>query len=140
MPASKTGGELDVTGGIVKRLIQIGIQALLLAAILFLSSGRLDWVWAWVYLVTFVAGVAISGIFLYRKSPALIAERAEIREGTKDWDRVLTFVYGLLAGVILQLVAGLDKRFGWSPSLPAYSIPWEDSQHQQRLLSFSMFV
>ena len=31
MPASKTDGELDVTGGIVKRLIQIGVQALLLA-------------------------------------------------------------------------------------------------------------
>jgi protein-S-isoprenylcysteine O-methyltransferase Ste14 len=118
MPASKTDGELDVTGGIVKRLIQIGVQALLLAASLFLSSGRLGWVWAWVYLATHVAGVAISGILLYRKNPALIAERAEIREGTKDWDRVLTLVYGLLASVILQLVAGLDKRFGWSPSLP----------------------
>jgi protein-S-isoprenylcysteine O-methyltransferase Ste14 len=118
MPASQSDSELDVTGGIVKRLIQLGVQALLLAAILFLSSGRLDWVWAWVYLATFAVGLGINGIILYRKNPALIAERAEVREGTKGWDRVLTLVYGLLAGVILQLVAGLDKRFGWSPSLP----------------------
>jgi protein-S-isoprenylcysteine O-methyltransferase Ste14 len=118
MPASQTDGELDVTGGIVKRLIQLGIQALLLAAILFLSSGRLDWVWAWVYVATFVVGVGINGIVLYRKNPELIAERAQVGEGTKDWDRVLTLFYGLLASVILQLVAGLDKRFGWSPSLP----------------------
>ena len=118
MPASQGDSELDVTGGIVKRLIQLGVQALLLAAILFLSSGRLDWVWAWVYLASFVAGVGIFGILLYRKNPELIAERAEIREGTKRWDRVLTFFYGILASVFLQLVAGLDKRFGWSPALP----------------------
>jgi protein-S-isoprenylcysteine O-methyltransferase Ste14 len=118
MPASQTDSELDVTGGIMKRLIQLGIQGLLLAAILFLSSGRLDWVWAWVYLATFVVGVGINGIILSRKNPELIAERAEVREGTKGWDRALTLVYGLLAGVILQLVAGLDKRFDWSPSLP----------------------
>ena len=117
-PAAPSDGELDVTGGIVKRLIQIGVQVLLLAAILFLSSGRLDWVWAWVYQASFVAGVGIFGILLYRKNPELIAERAEIREGTKRWDRVLTFFYGILASVFLQLVAGLDKRFGWSPSLP----------------------
>ncbi|MEJ2735490.1 MAG: isoprenylcysteine carboxylmethyltransferase family protein [Anaerolineae bacterium] len=118
MPARRSDGELDVTGGIVQRLIQLGIQALLLASILFLSSGRLDWVWAWVYVATFVAGVGINGIVLCRKNPELIAERAEVGEGTQDWDRVLTLVYGLLASVILQLVAGLDKRFGWSPSLP----------------------
>jgi protein-S-isoprenylcysteine O-methyltransferase Ste14 len=118
MPANRSDGELDVTGEILQRLIQLGIQALLLASILFLSSGRLDWVWAWVYVATFVAGVGINGIVLCRKNPELIAERAEVGEGTQDWDRVLTLVYGLLASVILQLVAGLDKRFGWSPSLP----------------------
>jgi protein-S-isoprenylcysteine O-methyltransferase Ste14 len=111
-------GRSDLTRGIVRRLIQLGVQVLLLAAILFISSGSLDWVWAWIYLGSFVAGMGINGFVLYRKNPALIAERAQVGEGTKGWDRALTLVYGLLASVILQLVAGLDNRFGWSPPLP----------------------
>jgi protein-S-isoprenylcysteine O-methyltransferase Ste14 len=108
----------DVTSGIVKRAVQLGIQALLLAAILLLSSGRLDWIWAWVYLATFVVGISINAFVLMRKNPELIAERSGMGEGTKGWDRVLTAVYGILAAVMVQLVAGLDHRFGWTPVLP----------------------
>ena len=118
MSPSQARGSSDLTRGIVRRLIQLGVQVLLLAAILFISSGSLGWVWAWIYLGSFVVGVGINGFVLYRKNPALIAERAQVGEGTKGWDRALTLVYGLLASVVLQLVAGLDNRFGWSPPLP----------------------
>lgn len=46
--ARQKDGRSDLTAGIVKRVVQLGIQALLLAAVLFVSSGRLDWVWAWI--------------------------------------------------------------------------------------------
>jgi protein-S-isoprenylcysteine O-methyltransferase Ste14 len=111
----------EIDRGIRKRLVQLGIQALILAAILFISAGGLAWVWGWVYLATFVLGVGTLGVVLYSKNPELIAERArQAAEGTKGWDRALTVIYGLLSAIGLQLVAGLDYRFGWSPPLPLW--------------------
>lgn len=73
--------QAEIKAGIRKRLIQLAIQTLFLAAVLFISSGRLDWVAAWAYLGLFVFGLGVNGYFLYRKNPELIAERAEVRGG-----------------------------------------------------------
>lgn len=104
--------------GIKKRAIQIFIQILIMAALLFILSGRLDWVMAWIYLGIYVVGIAINSIILLRHNPALIAERAERGAGTKGWDKVLATIYGLVSYVGTLLISGLDVRFGWSPEMP----------------------
>jgi len=106
-------GKSDLTRRIRKRLLQVAIQFLILAAILFISSGRLDWVWAWAYLGL---GVGILAINVLVVSPELIAERGEIKEDIKGWDRVLTTLI-ILPTLGTPIVAGLDLRFGWSPRL-----------------------
>jgi protein-S-isoprenylcysteine O-methyltransferase Ste14 len=112
-------GDADITSGILKRALQLGIQFLLLAAILFLSSGRLNWWFAWAYLVVFVLGVSVNSFVLLRTNPELIAERArQFTPETKKWDRILATLWSLLSMVVSLLVAGLDLRFGWSPQLP----------------------
>jgi protein-S-isoprenylcysteine O-methyltransferase Ste14 len=117
--ATPPTGSTDVTTGIRKRAIQLGIQFLILAAVLFLSSGRLDWWFAWVYLGIFVIGVGVNSFVLLRINPELIAERArQLTPETKKWDKVLATLWGLLSTVVSLLVAGLDVRFGWSPQLP----------------------
>jgi len=105
--------------GILKRITQIFIQLLILAAILFLASGRLDWRMAWVYLGIYVIAITVTAFLLFRKNPELIAERAEIKAGTKAWDKVLGALYIIMASLLLLLVCGLDMRFGWSPRIPA---------------------
>ena len=112
-PTSQT----DLTRGILKRAVQLGIQFLFLAAILFLSSGRLDWWFAWVYLGIFVLGVGVNSYVLLRINPELIAERArQFTSETKKWDRILATLWGLMSTVSL-MVAGLDVRFGRSPQI-----------------------
>jgi protein-S-isoprenylcysteine O-methyltransferase Ste14 len=112
-------GNTDVAAGIRKRAIQIGIQFLIFAAILFLSSGRLDWWFAWAYLGIFVAGVSVNSFVLLRTHPELIAERArQFTPETQKWDRVLATLWGLFSTLVSPLVAALDVRFGWSPHLP----------------------
>lgn len=103
----------DLTGRVRKRMLQVVIQMLLVAVILFLASGRLNWVWAWAYLGVGVSIVAINARVL---SPELIAERGQPKENVKGWDRILTTLtlFPTLGGLI---VAGLDERFGWSPPL-----------------------
>jgi len=112
-------GNAGLSSGILKRGVQLGIQFLILAAILFLSSGRLNWWSAWVYLGIFVLGVVVNSFVLLRTNPELIAERArQFTPETKKWDRILATLWGLMSGIVSLILAGLDKRFGWSPQIP----------------------
>jgi protein-S-isoprenylcysteine O-methyltransferase Ste14 len=109
----------ELSQGIRKRALQIAFQFLLLAAILFLSSGRLDWWFAWAYLGIFVLGVGANSYVVLRTNPELIAERArQFTPETRTWDRVLATLWGVMSVIVMLLVAGLDKRFGWSPQIP----------------------
>jgi protein-S-isoprenylcysteine O-methyltransferase Ste14 len=107
----------DLTGKIVQRFAQVGFQLLLLAVALFLSSWRWDWGMAWAFLGVSAAVIIVGGIGLLKVNPAVVAERTRTGEGTKDWDRVLTALYGLM-GIATLVVAGLDARFGWSGGVP----------------------
>jgi len=100
----------DLTSGVRKRMLQVVVQFLILAAILFIASGRLDWVWAWAYLGVGVGIVAINALVL---PPELIAERGQTKEDTKSWDKVLGILL-ITPTLGTLIVAGLDKRFGWS--------------------------
>jgi protein-S-isoprenylcysteine O-methyltransferase Ste14 len=121
-PVERETAKPDLTRGILKRGLQIAIQMLLTAAILFIASGRLDWWMAWVYLGIYAVGVSVNAAILMHINPELIAERAEAREFAKRWDRILATLWGLLSLVAL-LIAGLDMRFGWSPEIsPAVQV------------------
>ena len=118
-PVRQSISQTELTRGISKRAVQIGIQFLLPAGILFLSSGRLDWWFAWVYLGIFVFAVGVNSFVVLRTNPELIAERArQFTPETKKWDRILATLWGLMSAIVALLVAGLDVRFGWSPQIP----------------------
>jgi protein-S-isoprenylcysteine O-methyltransferase Ste14 len=83
---------------------------LILATILFVSSGRLSWIWAWACLGVGLGILAVNTVIL----PAeLIAERGQPGDNVKRWDRVLTTL-AQLPTLGVPIVAGLDERFGWS--------------------------
>ena len=104
------------------RLLRRGVQVLLtvaaLAAMLFLSSGRLDWVMAWAYVGAFAIVLVVMVVYQELSNPELLAERSELkpREGVKTWDVVLSAVVRL-SQLTSYVVAGLDVRFGWKPEL-----------------------
>jgi protein-S-isoprenylcysteine O-methyltransferase Ste14 len=104
----------DVAAGIIMRFAQIAIVFVLQALILFAAAGRLDWLWAWVYLGICVVTVAVNSTFLRRVSPETIAERGRPKE-MKDWDKVVSGLWALAIYLVLPLVAGLDVRFAWTP-------------------------
>jgi protein-S-isoprenylcysteine O-methyltransferase Ste14 len=110
---NQPSGESDLTSRVRKRMLQVVIQTLLIAAILFIASGRLDWVWAWAYLGVGVGILVINASVL---PPELIAERGQVKEDTKDWDRVLA-IFIIIPTLGTLIVAGLDERFGWSSQL-----------------------
>jgi len=106
-----------MTKKILKRMLQIIFQIIMIAAILFISSSRLDWWMAWAYLGIFVVGVCVNMIIVIRKNPELIEERSQIKANTKKWDFYLAGLLSLLSIVVL-LVSGLDIRFEWTEQIP----------------------
>jgi protein-S-isoprenylcysteine O-methyltransferase Ste14 len=106
-------GSTNQKSGVGKRMVQVVSQVFLFAVVLFISAGTLDWFWAWAYLGVSIAILAVNGLVLPRE---LIAERGAARENVKTWDRALTRLI-LFPYVATWLVAGLDKRYGWSPEL-----------------------
>jgi protein-S-isoprenylcysteine O-methyltransferase Ste14 len=112
-------GDVDLNKGMRKRARQLVVQTLAIGAIFFLSAGTFRWPGAWAYLAVYVVGIAINGVILLRVNPEVIAERAEVREETKGWDRVVTSV-AMIFILAMFIVAGLDWRFGWSPAVPLW--------------------
>ena len=108
----------NVSAGIKKFLMKTVIMALLMVAILVVSSGRLDWWMAWAYLGVTVTGQVIVTLGLLSKHPDLLAERSQRQEGSKDWDNVLVRIVAVFLPIMIWIVAGVDKRLGWTPPLP----------------------
>jgi protein-S-isoprenylcysteine O-methyltransferase Ste14 len=106
-------------GRLLKRLAQVLVTVAALAAMLFLSSWRFDWVMAWVYVGAFAVGLMALTVYQELGNPELVEERSEFkpREGVQTWDVILSAVVrvSLLGGYV---VAGLDVRFGWKPEIP----------------------
>lgn len=93
------------------RIVQLLLQAAILGGASFAAAGTLRWPWAWIYIATFVLVLVVNLLLL----PAdLIAERGKTQQNAKTWDRYLTGGM-LLFTLLLLVVAGLDRRFGWTP-------------------------
>ncbi len=105
---------------LARRIVQRGAQVVgilvFYGLLLFVSAGRLDWVAAWIFLAIYAGVVLVNMAIMLRTNPELAAERGQVKEDVKAWDKLVTNIAGLyiIAGLI---VPGLDVRFGWSPQL-----------------------
>lgn len=90
--------------------------------ILFLAAGDLSWKMGWIFSVFMFAYTLLSRLALLAKNPDLITERAESmkKDNIEPWDRILVPVIGVLLPALTVLLAGLDRRFRWSPDLPLW--------------------
>ena len=105
-----------------KKIVLTFLFILLFPALLFLLAGDGEWPEAWVFTIWFILLCYITIMYLYRKDPALLAERYR-KPGTgnqEPWD--LFVVSGLVAGFTVWIaIMPLDaKRFGWSPVFPLW--------------------
>jgi protein-S-isoprenylcysteine O-methyltransferase Ste14 len=106
----------EMKTGILKRAVQVFVMLGVQAVILFLSAGRLDWVWAWVFLGLYLLGVLVNAYLMLRLNPENIAERAK-GAGIRRWDALFGGLYIVMYILIEPAVAGLDFRYNWTSSL-----------------------
>ena len=64
----------------------------------------------------------LNALVLIPTNPELVAERSQIQEGTKAWDKLLVSIVSLFGPLAICLVAGLDHRFGWSSPMPVAAL------------------
>ena len=100
----------------VRFLVREALGLVMLAVILFLSAGRLDWVMGWAFVGIYFLWVCATSVILILRSPDLIAERLGPRKGAKTWDTAIMSVVGL-ATIVKLVVAGLDLRYGWTSGI-----------------------
>lgn len=93
------------------------IYVFLVACTLFLMGGTTAWLQAWVYLGMMLVIIIANSLVT---EPSLLAERSRLQEGTKRWDILLSSFTALWGPLIVLVIAGLDKRFGWSVPFPAW--------------------
>lgn len=107
----------ETTRGVVRWLVREVFGVLFVAAILFVSAGRLDWVMGWALVAVYAAWITALAVILIPRNPGLLIERATRRKGTKTWDTVILSIIGLTT-LAKYVIAGLDDRFGWTEPMP----------------------
>ena len=101
----QTNQNSSVTAGVRKRMLQVILTIVVSAAILFISSGHLDWGMAWVYIGVGLGIVMTNALIIIPRNPEMIAECARVKEGTKEWDRVLSSL-GASSSLIPLVISG----------------------------------
>lgn len=109
-----------ISGKLWKAVARLTILMILMLAVLFLSAGDLIWWEAWAYVAQGVVIMLVSRTIIILRNPDLALERAEAgqMEGVKEWDKTIVPWITIYLPLISWVLAGLDKRFGWSPDLP----------------------
>lgn len=103
--------------GVQRWLIREITGIFMVAAMLFIPAGRLDWTMGWALVGLYAVWVAATALLLIPRSPELLVERVTHRLGDKRWDNLILILYGLMT-IVKYVTAGLDFRFGWSAPLP----------------------
>lgn len=93
------------------------IGIFIVAALLFISAGNLEWGMGWALVGLYAVWVAANALLLMPKTPGLLTERVTHRFSEKRWDNVILIIYGLLT-LAKYIVAGLDFRYGWTAPFP----------------------
>lgn len=100
------------TNLLIQAVLKGAAGFLLVCLFLFLPAGTLAYTGAWLFLALLFVPMGALCAVLYRKAPELLRKRLNTREKQAQQKAVVGL--GALVFVISFVLAGLDRRFGWS--------------------------
>jgi protein-S-isoprenylcysteine O-methyltransferase Ste14 len=80
---------------------------IILAAILFIPAGRLDWGEAWGFIAVYAVFILIYLFWGLKNDPDQIEERSHVGQNVKRWDHIILAIYTFFL-MMMFIVAGLD--------------------------------
>lgn len=100
----------------MKVVLSFIVSFIVLAVLLFVPAGTLDYWQAWVYGFMLMACVSFVGVYFLAHDPEFLERRMKLRE-KETRQKAVQKLYTAMFLISFVLI-GLDKRFGWS-SVPA---------------------
>jgi len=114
-PGATSAAQPDGGYATLRWLLSVTLIGTILAAGLFLAAGTPHWPIGWAYVLIFAATQLLVAVLVIRSNPHLAAERAQTQTSAiARWDRPLAGIVGLFGPLATLVIAGLDRRFGWS--------------------------
>jgi protein-S-isoprenylcysteine O-methyltransferase Ste14 len=107
----KAVSEPDMKKNMFRRFLQVAFTLFLTALLLFLSAGKLSWVYAWVFIAAYLLVIIVNAVIF---PPELISERGRKKENVEKWDKLISGLM-IIPMLSVYIVSGLDVRFGWTP-------------------------
>lgn len=94
---------------VAKRVLVI-IPALF--ALIFIPAGTLNYWEAWLYLAILFVPAVFVVLYLFKNDPGLLERRMRFREKEVRQKQIINI--GVPLFILIYMLPGLDKRFGWS--------------------------
>jgi protein-S-isoprenylcysteine O-methyltransferase Ste14 len=102
---------------VLRLLVRLLALLAVLAALLFVPAGRIDWAEAWVFIAgygSFLLLYALRGLW---KDPGQLRERSRAAPNAKSWDKVILGLYTVCL-ILIFIVAGWDAGRRGGPAVP----------------------
>jgi protein-S-isoprenylcysteine O-methyltransferase Ste14 len=97
---------------LLNALIKYFCGLLLVGLLIFLPAGTLRYAYGWLLIGLLFGPMLIAGFVMFFKSPDFLAKRLDVKEKQATQKGVVAFSGLMFIGGFV--VAGLDRRFGWS--------------------------
>jgi len=101
-----------------KTIVQLVLVLVVMPLLPMIISGAWGWWEAWTYAAISFFGFILGRALASRRHPDLLAERSRSMgmEDAQPWDKILAPAMAL-GSIVPLIVAGLDKRYGWTDPL-----------------------
>ena len=103
--------------GLIKWAFRGVMYKAYVGVVLMLSSGRWNWWAGWLYVFIFLMFDLATALEVIPKDPTLLIERSKSHPDAKAWDKVIMPLAAGLLPLAGWIIAGLNLRWGWQPSL-----------------------
>jgi protein-S-isoprenylcysteine O-methyltransferase Ste14 len=107
-----------VQEGVRRWAAKTALFIVVMALVMFGVAGTTRWPGGWLYLAVVAGNLLLLAGLLYRRNPALLAERSAPRQGAKAWDPPLALTVAVAGPSATVLVAALDVRYDWIGYVP----------------------
>jgi protein-S-isoprenylcysteine O-methyltransferase Ste14 len=99
------------------KLAGAGLYVAALPAVMLLLAADARWIEGWLFAAWFIGVCALQIVWLYRKDPALLAERFRRpgSGGQGQWDRIWVYLMQLSFTAWFVIMPLDARRFGWTP-------------------------